>query len=284
MKKHILILGGEGNLGQFFSAFYRRNDNYFVTAYGRKNLDVCNEKEVSKMILCLRPDIIINCAAYNAVDDAESNFKEAMALNGYAVGYIAQAAENVGSTLVHFSTNYVFSGEDKEGYSEESPVQPLSAYGKSKALGEAELRKYTSNFYLIRTQWLYGGKATTGKRSFPEVVLGKIEGNQSLKFVNDEYGQPTYMGDVVKATDSLLNSSHPPAIYHITNSGVASWYDWAQAIVNEIGIDLSIEPCSSVDFIRKAVRPKYGILKNSRFEALPSWQDSLQSYLLNKTV
>lgn len=281
MKKTILILGGEGNLAQLFSSFYSLNKDYLIIAYGRKNLDVCNEKEVNRIILCLKPNIIINCAAYNAVDAAEDNLEEAMELNGHAVGYITKAAENAGSTLVHFSTNYVFPGKDKEGYNEESPLEPLGAYGKSKALGETELQKYTSRFYLLRTQWLYGGKGVSGKRSFPDIVLEKIKARQELRFVNDEYGQPTFMGDVVKATDSLLNSQYPFGIYHVANSGVASWYEWAETIANEVGLECSIKSCSSTDLQRKALRPKYGILKNSRIEALPPWEESLRNYLLN---
>jgi len=273
----ILILGAKGSLGQVFADLYKDQE---VLAWDREELDITDEEMVAKKISEFKPNIIINCAAYNAVDKAEDDRLTADQINGYAVGFVAKAASQVGATMVHFSTNYVFAGDNQEGYNEDDEPRPQSAYAKSKLLGEIELAENTDKYYLIRTSWLYGKESITGKSSFVEVMLGLAKAGKEIKGIKDEFASPTYVVDLAQATRALIEQNKPFGTYHLTNSGTASWYDWAKEIFAIKKLEAKVTAISRADYPRKANRPQYGTLINTKFIELRPWTEALKEYLL----
>ncbi len=272
----VLILGAKGSLGQTFVDLYHDQE---VFAWDREELDITNEEMVAQKISELRPDLIVNCAAYNAVDKAEEEMDLANQINGYSVGFLSKAADSTGAIMVHFSSNYSFDGTDKEGYNEDAPVSPQSAYAKSKVLGEMELAENSEKFYLIRTAWLYGRDSLTGKPSFVDTMLKLAEKNQEIKSINDEFGQPTFVVDLAHATRAIVEEKKPFGIYHITNSGSSSWYEWAREIFEIRKMQVALTPISRDEYPRKAPRPQYGILNNTKFIELRPWTEALKEYL-----
>jgi dTDP-4-dehydrorhamnose reductase len=272
----ILILGAKGSLGQTFVELYKDVE---VIAWDREDLDITIEQDVAEKIKELKPELIINCAAYNAVDKAEEDRGVADSINGYAVGFIAKAASSFGATLVHFSSAYVFDGKNPEGYNEDDRPNPQSAYAKSKLLGEMELTENAEKFYIIRTTWLYGKKSITGKESFVDLMLRLHGAGKTISGIDDEFGQPTYVKDLAAATRALIEEKKPFGVYHLTNGGMASWYDWAKEIFKIKNVEAKLEPAKKEDFQRLAARPQYGVLNNTKFIQLRPWSEALKEYL-----
>lgn len=278
----VLIIGAAGGLGAtFVHDLPLLHTTAEIISWGRQELELtASAREISEKIAQCQPDVIINCAAYNAVDQAEDEANLAYRINGTAVGDIARAAEKCGATLIHYSTNYVFDGTKEEGYHEVDIPSPDSLYGASKLLGEQELQASTSNFYLIRTGWLYGRTGVNGKRSFVDLVLEKAKNKEVLRCINDEWGQPTFYKELVAFTVGLVfRTSFPRGIYHFCNEGRATWYEYAEEIRSIKNLNIEIQPCSRKDLARKAARPQYGILQNKNFYPLPSWKESLKYFL-----
>ena len=277
--KKTLIIGYKGNLGQALARFYEGSD---VVLWDREEIDITDETAVAERIRELKPRLIYNCAAYNAVDLAETDSAQADLLNGYAVGYLARAAEDVSAEIVHFSSNYVFDGNHPDGYDEDAVPVPISAYGRSKRLGEIELMKAASNYYLVRTAWLYGQPTGNGKKSFVQAMCDLAAEGKPIRVVNDEFGQPTLTDDLAGALVALTEESNPAGIYHITNEGMASWYDWAMETFRIKGLKPQVQPISSMELKRPARRPKYGVLNNTKFIKLRPWTEALGEFLRNK--
>ena len=273
----VLILGAKGNLGQEFVKLYHDHE---VLAWDRAELDIADEAAVKQKITEVRPRLIINCAAYNAVDKAEEEQVLANDINGYAVGYIAVVASELGATLVHFGSNYVFDGNSPEGYNEDDRPNPQSAYAKSKLLGEMELTQYLDNFYLIRTSWLYG-RSSEGKKSFVDIMLEKAKEPGELKLVSDEFASPTWTRDLAQATRALVEQEKPFGVYHLVNNGSHSWHWWAEEIFTIKNLSVPTHEVSGEEFERKAKRPKYGILNNTKFIELRPWTEALREYLMS---
>ena len=272
----ILILGAKGSLGQTFIDLYHDQE---VSAWDREELDITDEAAVMRKITELAPALIINCAAYNAVDQAEEQRGLADQINGYAVGFVGQAAAAVDATMVHFSTNYVFDGKNAAGYNEDDLPEPQSAYAKSKLLGEMELAQAAEKFYLIRTAWLYGRDSLTGKPSFVDTMLKLGQGDREIRSIMDEFGNPTYVKDLAHAARALVEEVKPFGTYHLVNSGSASWYDWAREIFEISQTQALLAPIKREEYPRKAVRPQYGILNNTKFIELRPWTEALREYL-----
>ena len=272
----VLILGAKGSLGQTFVDLYHDHD---VSAWDRDECDITDENQTHELITELTPDLVINCAAYNAVDKAEEDHGVADMINGSAVGFIAKAANEIGATMVHFSTNYVFDGNNQAGYNEDDATNPGSAYAKSKLLGEMELQENTDNFYLVRTAWLYGRSSETGKPSFVDSMLALAKDGKEIRGIVDEFASPTYVLDLAQATRALVEQNKPFGIYHLTNSGQTSWYEWAKEIFTIRGVKANLISISRDDYPRKAQRPQYGILNNTKFVELRPWTEALKEYL-----
>ncbi len=284
--KKILIIGVKGLLGPELAKVFDVDKDYDVTGWDINDIDIGDEVSVNEKILTLKPDIIINSAAYNAVDKAEEpeGFDVAKRINGLGPGYIARVADALGALFVHYSTDYVFDGTKKEGYLEIDKPSPISRYGESKYLGEIKVRENTDRYYLIRLQKLFGMPSSNpnAKKSFFETMLNLSKTQDSFKVVDDELANFTYAPDLAKRTKYLIESGMPFGIYHITNEGnPVTWYGAAKILFDIAGIKgIQIIPVSSDEFPRPAKRPKYSILLNKKLEPLRSWPDALREFII----
>jgi len=270
----ILILGYKGMLGDELVKVFKKNNE--LTLWGRDEIDIADQKSVESKIGDLKPEVVINAAAYTAVDLAEKEGKEiAYQVNGEAVGFLAEACKKNNSVLIHYSTDYVFNGRNKNGYQEDEKRDPLNEYGQSKARGEELLQKINPKFYLIRLSWLFG---INGK-NFVETMLRLAKENKELRVVNDQYGKPTYAKDLAQRTRELLESKRPFGIYHLTNEGVCTWYEFAVKIFELAGIEAKVVPVVSSEFPTPAKRPAYSALVNTKLPLSRSWQGALEEYL-----
>ncbi|HMQ01846.1 MAG TPA: dTDP-4-dehydrorhamnose reductase [Candidatus Doudnabacteria bacterium] len=274
-----LIIGKNGNLGKEFINALTSED--FI-AFDSTELDITDINQVRSVLLQHRPDIILNCAAYTAVDKAETEFETAKKVNAEGPENLAKICMEIDSTLVHFSTGMVFIGDNGNGYNELDKTNPVNAYGKSKLLGEQLIQSTNSKHYIIRTEWLYAmPQNSSAKKSFNEIILDLAKSGQPLKGVADEVGQPTWTKDLVEATLQLIEQNLPYGIYHIANSGKASRLEWAQEILKLNGIDLPIEPVSGKSFPRPAARPQFELLNNTKLPQLRDWKEALKEYFNN---
>ncbi len=274
--KKVLIIGAKGNLGTALGGAYAEIN---PTLWDREEIDITNETMCVEKIFELAPDLVYNCAAYNAVDKAEEEAGIADTINGYGPGNLAKACAKIDAVLVHFSSQYVFDGQKVEGYDEDDKPNPISAYGHSKRLGEVEVSQNTDKYYLVRTALLYGSDSQQGKKSFIDIMLEMAAADKPISAVDDEFGQPTYVKDLAQALVSLTEEEKPFGIYHITNSGIASWYDWAKEIFAIKGIKAKLSAIHSDGLKRAAKRPKNGALNNNKFLELRPWTEALREYL-----
>jgi dTDP-4-dehydrorhamnose reductase len=260
----ILLFGAGGMLGHALRIVFPHA--VFLT---HRDVDITQPGAVGKIIRQHRPAVVVNAAAYTDVDGCEDNRDYAFAVNGRAPGIIAAACAEIDATLVHYSTDYVFDGTRME-YREDDRPNPINVYGHSKLEGETAVRKNTKDYRIIRTSWLYGSHG----RNFVDTVLSLSEQMPVVRVVDDQRGKPTYAADLAQATPEILSCS--PGIYHITNEGVCSWYEFAQAFIP------NAVPCSTAEFPRKAKRPAFSVLVNTRTPPLRHWRDALTEYITRK--
>ncbi|HWH25524.1 MAG TPA: dTDP-4-dehydrorhamnose reductase [Pseudolysinimonas sp.] len=267
-----VILGAGGMLGtDLVAALAGRS----VRAFTRADLDITDAAAVGTAIE--GAEVIINAAAYTRVDDAESHEDEALAINGTAAGNAAAAAAALGAKFVQISTDYVFDGTATEPYAEDAPINPASAYGRTKAAGEQLVRAAHPGPYIVRTAWLYGQHGP----NFARTMLSLATQRDTVSVVTDQVGQPTWTRDLADQIVTLLDSEAPAGTYHGTNSGRASWFEFAQAVFREAGLDPErVLPTDSSTFVRPAPRPAFSVLGHSSWAqaAIPEmrpWQDAL---------
>jgi len=269
----ILILGAKGMLGTGLMQTFL---SYNPIGFDLAELDITNHQALENKLKELNPDLVINAAAYTKVDDCEKNQQIAYEVNGRALGFLAKFCRQLGAKLIHYSTDYVFDGEKEKGYREDDEPNPLSVYGKSKLEGEKMLAEQTDNFYLIRTAWLYGQNGP----NFVKTMISLSEKQPELKVVNDQFGNPTYTKDLAEKTKEIIeNKKIKFGIYHVTNSGPCSWYEFAVKIFEILGKDVKITPVTTAEFPRPAKRPKYSILRNTKLSDLRPWEEALKEYL-----
>jgi dTDP-4-dehydrorhamnose reductase len=275
----VLIIGAKGMLGQELAREFSEN-GYEVTSWDKEDIDITKKEDVNKKIVELKPEIIINAAAYNAVDKIEESDKElAEAVNGYAVGNLSEAAEAVNAILVHYSTDYVFDGKEIGGYKEGATPNPQSVYAKSKLIGEQRLKN--KKFYLIRTSRLFGKQAQTegAKKSFVDTMLKCAEEKDCLELVDEELSSPTYACDLARRTKEIIEWKKSFGIYHVTNAGACTWYGWAKKVFELSGRSVKLIPVPAEKFPRPAKRPKYSVLLNTKLPPVRSWEEALSEYL-----
>lgn len=258
---------------------------YDIVPLDLPDFDLTDRRGVLSTMDMLRPDVIVNCAAYTNVDGCESNEDVALQVNASGPGFLAEAALMLDATLVHVSTDYVFDGQKNSPYTEEDPVNPQSVYGRSKLLGErAILESGLKKFFIVRTSWLYG----PGGKNFVETILRLAQEREELRVVADQIGNPTYTRDLADAIFRLLPDA-PFGIYHVSDQGVCSWYEFACEIVAEFvrrGGQVKVKkiiPISTAEYPLPATRPVYSVLSKNKYEAvvgvvLPPWQLSLSHY------
>jgi dTDP-4-dehydrorhamnose reductase len=282
--KRILVTGINGQLGQELQKTLASAAE--VIGVPRERVDFSQPESLRQIIAEVKPDAVINSAAYTAVDKAESEFDLAMAVNGQAPGIIAEECQKLGIRLIHISTDYVFDGTKSYPYQDTDPTNPLSAYGKSKLEGEQAIRKNCDNHSIIRTAWVYG---VGGKGNFVKTMLRLGSDREEIRVVADQIGSPTWTGDLANAIASLLDQT-PPGTYHYTNSGVASWYDFAVAIFEEasqLGWNLKVQrviPITTSEYPTPAKRPAYSVLSCAKIAAVlgtypPHWRQGLRQML-----
>jgi len=251
-----------------------------VVAVAKSELDITNRAEVIRFVDDARPDVIVNCAAYTKVDLAETEESLANAINGSAVEFLANAADRAGARLVQLSTDFVFDGTSRRPYDVNDATAPLSAYGRSKLIGEHAAAKHT----IVRTSWLFGIHGP----NFVEAIRNQIrKGTNPLRVVNDQRGRPTYTPHLARAIIRITNLG-ATGIVHYADEAECTWFDFARAINEELGSPVSVEPVTSEQFVRPAKRPAYSVLSTERYERLTgvtpeSWRDGLREYLSLRT-
>ncbi|MFC1756428.1 dTDP-4-dehydrorhamnose reductase [Patescibacteria group bacterium] len=310
-KSKVLIIGSLGMLGQELVAVFRNEDDYEVVAWDKKEIDVTKEENTKRKIKKLSPNIIINAAAYNAVDKCEKDSKQyqlAKNLNGKAPGLLASIAKKIGATFVHYSTDYVFDGSPEIpepagcsgacggcdmhkdfkaeiGFAEDAEPNPISNYGKSKLAGEKAVAKSGDKYYIIRLSKLFGKAASSkkAKNSFFDVMLslGKNPpaGGKEVRVVDEEISCFTYAPDLARKTKEILEARKPFGIYHISNGEPCTWYEATLELYKQLGKKTKVIPISSDEFPRPARRPYISTLINTKINPLRSYKEALKEHI-----
>jgi len=274
-----LISGKNGQLARAFIKAFERNSIDFI-APDEAKLDITREAVVAEAVASYKPDVVINCAAYNLVDQAEEEHEKALAVNALGAKHLAQAAARHKAILVHFGSDYVFDGMKESGlYTEEDQVNPLNAYGRSKLFGEEMVRNACDNVLIFRQSWVYGD----GKQNFIYKLAEWASKNEYLKIACDEFSVPTYTNTIVDITLPSLDAGMR-GLFHLTNSGFCSRYEWATVIAKSLGLKKFIRPVSMDHFHLPARRPKFSSMSNTRLSceldvSIPSWEASVESFL-----
>ncbi|MHB8908191.1 MAG: dTDP-4-dehydrorhamnose reductase [Syntrophales bacterium] len=274
----ILILGHKGMLGSDLTL--RLTGAHAVTGRDMDAFDIVSPDDCMRVVAECSPEVVINAAAYTNVDGCEANRERCFAVNAAGVKNMALACRDRGITLVHFSTDYIFDGRKGSPYVEEDLPAPLNVYGASKWEGEQYLRDLAERAILIRTAWLYGPHGN----NFVKTILEKASTGKTLEVVDDQIGSPTYTRDLATAVQLLIEGGHT-GIFHVTNSGRCSWYEFACNIVRYAGVhDVTIRPIGSEKLVRPALRPSWSVLSSRKFTAatgvvLPPWRSALRDYL-----
>ena len=274
----ILLLGHKGMLGS--DLLTQMSLHHEVVGMDKEEIDITSADDCAKAIEDTAPQIVINAAAYTNVDGCETAKEECFAVNAEAVKNIAEACRGKNIRIIHFSTDYVFNGTGSAPYKEDEKCDPINTYGASKLAGESYLQTFAQNYILIRTAWLYG---VNGK-NFVRTILEKAKTTPRLTVVDDQLGSPTHTKDLAAAVD-LLIEKNAQGIFHVTNRGSCSWYQFAVKILQEAGIDdVEVSPIKSDQLARQAKRPAYSVLSMQKFiqttgKAMQPWQLGLQDYL-----
>lgn len=277
----VLITGSNGQLGSSLRRVLDKDPEIKAVYTDYDTLDITNREAVDRFLGDNRFDLIVNCAAYTAVDKAETEEIPAAALNTGAVGNIAEAAVKTGTRVLHISTDYVFSGQGFRPYEENDEPYPQCIYGRTKLEGEALLTSFCPNAMIIRTAWLY---SEFGK-NFVKTMLQLAETRPEINVVADQIGTPTYAGDLADAIYSIIrHDKWIPGIYHFTDTGVASWYDFTKAIFELAGKNVRVNPIPTSAYPTPAKRPLYSVLSKTKIAntfglQIPYWRDSLKKCL-----
>ncbi|MBW3491688.1 dTDP-4-dehydrorhamnose reductase [Bacillus sp. FDAARGOS_1420] len=276
----VLVTGAKGQLGQDVVNLLEEQ-TWEVFGLGREELNITDEKQVSEKVLLIQPDIIIHTAAYTQVDQAESDEEAAFNVNAEGTKYLAKAAEAVGAKFCYVSTDYVFDGTKNEPYKADDQTNPQTVYGKSKLVGEQYTQEYCSKNYIVRTSWVFGLYGN----NFVKTMLRLAEEKKELGIVHDQVGSPTYTTDLARFIINLVQTNKY-GIYHGSNSGVCSWYEFAKEIFEQSNIEIMVNPLTTEDFPRPAARPKYsvldkGMIEQNGFESFQDWKKALKDFLKN---
>ena len=283
----ILLAGGSGQLAQELQPILLSSGE--VIAVDRTRLDLSQPESIRQAMAQIQPDLVVNAAAYTAVDKAENEPELAHAVNGIAPGIFAEECEKRGASLIHFSTDYVFDGSRGSAYLETDITNPLGTYGKSKLAGEEAIRNAVNRHIIIRTAWVYGNY---GKGNFVKTMLRLGKEREEIRVVADQIGSPTWTGDLAAATSQIIPQIKPEIFgtYQYTNSGVCSWYDFAIAIFEEaekLGFTLKVQrviPITTAEYPTPAKRPAFSVLSTVKISAIlgtypPHWRQGLRQML-----
>ncbi len=281
----VIVLGAKGQLGTELVELLTA-DGHEVVSVTRDHLNAGLSLAVSQLDSLPTAPVIINCIAYVKVDDAEADEAQAMKVNAEFPAQLAEFCAQTSRLLIHFSTDYVFSGSKKTPYEPDDSLDPINVYGRSKAAGEIAIRKNAENYLILRVSGLYGRAGSSGKGgNFVETMLKLAKTQKTVRVVNDQMTSPTYCRDVAAAVSAILASPRiESGTYHCANTGVCSWFEFAQEIFSLSGFNVDVVPISSYEFNSKARRPSFSALSSARSEGLfqmKNWQDGLRRYLID---
>mgnify|MGYP004498711479 FL=1 len=280
----ILMTGANGMLAKEVKEKLGKENEIIETDVAE--LDITNKEAVIDFVTSLKPEYIINCAAYTAVDKAEENYDLADKINGEGPSNLAQAAKKVGAKLVHISTDYVFGGDldVSKDYKEDDSKAPVTAYGKTKLHGEKEIEKNMDEYYIFRTAWLYG----IGGNNFVKTMTKLGSTRDEISVVSDQHGSPTYAKDLAEIIYQAIQKKIPYGIYNATNEGYTTWYEFTKEILAEQGIECKVNPVTTEEYIEmmkitQAKRPFNSQMSKAKLEVcgikVPDWKDGLKRYL-----
>ncbi len=272
----ILITGAYGMLGSDLREVLKSHE---LIATGSGDLDITDKEAVIKFIRDNSPEFVINAAAYTAVDDCETHYDDAYAVNATGPENLAIACSELDIPLVHISTDYVFDGSKTTPLLEDDKLGPQSAYGKTKLEGEKLIQENCNKFFILRTAWLYGVNGA----NFVATMLNLSKEHDEVAVVYDQVGSPTFSLDLARAISQLLNSDKY-GIYHLTNQGECSWCEFSRYIFKSAGVDIKVNPVTTEEFPRPAPRPSYSVLSNEKwinegFKPMRSYKEALEEYL-----
>lgn len=283
MIKNILVTGGNGQLATCIKHIEERkydNLNFIYADY--LELDICDLNQVQAFFRSNEQiDYCINCAAYTAVDKAETDAEKAFEINALGAKNLALACSEKSTILIHISTDFVFDGEKSRPYTETDDPNPISVYGDTKLKGEIQVKQTLKDYFIIRTSWLYSEHGD----NFMKTMLRLSKDRDELTVVSDQIGTPTYAGDLAEVILQIINKdSRDYGIYHYSNEGVASWYEFAKFIFTESNIQMKLEPIKSINYPTLAARPMYSVFSKSKIKQtfnimIPDWRDSLKKAL-----
>ena len=276
----ILITGSKGQLGNEIRVLAEDYPDYDFIYTDVEELDITNQLKVEAFFVEHKPQAIINCAAYTAVDKAETNEATAYLINATAVENLSKSAASVGALMVQISTDYVFDGKSYLPYNESDITNPLSAYGRTKLAGENAVFKFAGNGLVLRTAWLYSAFGNNFVKTMTKYGIEREE----LKVVFDQVGTPTYARDLAKAILDIIPSAAQHSgteLFHYSNEGVASWYDFAKIVIAFSGINCNIKPILTEEYTLPATRPCFSVLNKSKIKdaykiTIPYWSDSVK--------
>ena len=277
-KKTILVTGSEGQLGKELQDLQAAYPGFHFVFINRQALDISDEASIAKVFAQQLPQYVINCAAYTAVDKAETEREKAMLINGKAVGLLAKVCEAQGARFIHISTDYVFAGDAATPYREDDPIDPVNFYGETKAEGEKQALGNCKDAIVIRTSWVYSFYGN----NFVKTMMRLMKERDELRVVNDQTGSPTYAADLAAAIMQIVHSEKlTPGIFHFSNEGIITWYEFAVAIRDLIKSNCNVVPLTTQDFPTPAKRPAYSVLNKEKICAaygirLKDWRQSLQ--------
>jgi len=273
-----VVIGARGLLGQDIVKEGERRGWSLLTPR-RDDLDITRQESIAEYFSHMKPDWIINCAAYVEVDKAEEEQEMAFELNANGALAVARASLETGAKLVHISTDYVFDGSKQTPYTEDDETHPLGIYAESKLRGEQLIMSANPSSIIARTAWLYG----TGRENFPSKILRAALEGHPLKIVADRVGSPTYTVDLSYAIAEMMDRSIDAGIYHVVNRGAASWHDIVREMLASANVNVPLERASNADYPTPAKRPLYSVLSGRKLAALnitlPTWQDAVRRYV-----
>lgn len=275
----ILVTGGNGQLAQCLKDVVKNNDELDVNFQDLPELDITNKQQLVSYFLKNELDYCINCAAYTAVDLAEEQSDLAYAVNADGLKNLAEACKKHQVKLLHISTDFVFDGKKQTPYIETDMPNPLGVYGKSKWQGERNIQEIMEDYFILRTSWLYSEYGN----NFMKTMLKLSETRDEINVISDQIGSPTYAGDLAEVLIKIvLSSSTNYGLYHFSNSGAISWYDFAVEIFTQFGKKIEVKPIKTEDYPTAAKRPKFSVLDTTKIEnnfdcTLKDWQGSLKT-------
>ena len=282
----ILVTGGNGQLASCIKDVEKQYDDLNIIYTDHLELDICNLNQIQTFFKSNpQIDYCINCAAYTAVDKAETEAEKAFEINATGAKNLAQVCNDHDAILIHVSTDFVFDGEKNEPYTETDAANPISVYGASKLQGEVEIQQALKEYFIIRTSWLYSEYGN----NFMKTMLRLAETRDGISVVSDQIGTPTYAGDLAEIIIQIINTkTEKYGIYHYSNEGVASWFEFAKEIFKLTKNKIKVNPIPSIEYLTPAKRPQFSVLDKAKIKTdlqinIPFWRDSLKKVILQGT-